>query len=189
VFPEEESFLLGWLLRLDPELVPAAVRIQTAFSHLDWVTPLRPDFFHVWLTAVAVSPRRSTADDAAGALAKAKRAWAGVRPFDLHIRRINCFHDAVVVETEGEGPRELLARLVEAGISRVRLETFLPHLTLGTFSAAGEPAPLREAIAPLRETVIGSQHVDVATLCLVPASRTTILDPWEVVGSAPLAAT
>jgi hypothetical protein len=38
-------------------------------------------------------------------------------------------------------------------------------------------------LAPQRETALGDQHVASAALCLMPASRTTILEPWEVVGS------
>ena len=103
-FPEEKNVVLAWLLRLDPNLGDAVARVQGALSHLDWVTPLRPDFLHVALSIVA-------RDDAVG---EAQRAWADVRPFDLHIRRINCFHDAVVAETDDECPRELVTRLVEA---------------------------------------------------------------------------
>ena len=71
----------------------------------------------------------------------------------------------------------------------MRLDTFLPHLTLGVFNAPGDVASLRAALVPLRETVIGRQHVDEVTLCLIPASRTTILDAWEVVGSVAFGAT
>jgi hypothetical protein len=74
-------------------------------------------------------------------------------------------------------------RLVEAGVTSVPLDTFLPHLTLGAFNASGDPEPLRQTLVPLRETELGEQRVNEAVLCVVPASRTTILDPWKVVGS------
>ena len=137
---------------------------------------------------MTVSAHRPGDDDIAAAVERAERAWAGVRPFDLGLRRINCFHDAVVVEAVGDGPRDLVTRLVDAGLSRVALDTFLPHLTLGVFEP-GDPAPLREAVVPIREADLGRQSVTEATLCLLPASRTTILDPWEVVGSVRFAAT
>jgi hypothetical protein len=107
--------------------------------------------------------------------------------------RAACFHTAVVIEVEGEGPVRIVGKLVESSywnelpiegaISGVEMETFLPHLTIGTVNRPSDPGPLREALTPLREVELGQQQIRQATLCVVPASRTTILDPWEVVGS------
>lgn len=182
-FPLDDHFLLGWLLQLDPRLVPAAKDIQRSFSHLDWITPLPEHFFHVWLGTVAFALRRPTEDEVASVVERTERAWEDIQPFDLRYPRINCFHDAVVAETESDGPRRLVSRLVEARISGVQLDTFLPHLTLGTFNAPNDPTPLREVLMPRRQAEVGDQHVATAMLCLMPASRMTILEPWEVVGS------
>ncbi|HEY5100899.1 MAG TPA: hypothetical protein VII54_12675 [Gaiellaceae bacterium] len=182
-FPLDDHFLLGWLLPLDPRLRPAATNVQRSFSHLEWITLPPEHFLHVWLSIVSFATRRPTADEIGSAVEAAERAWAGIAPFDLRYPRINCFHDGVVAETEGDGPRRLVSRLVEAGIGGVQLNTFLPHLTLGTFNAPHEPTPLREVLMPRRQAEVGDQHVATATLCLMPASRTTILEPWEVVGS------
>jgi hypothetical protein len=182
-FPLDEQCALGWLLPLEPTLRPAANDLQGSFAQLDWVTPFRETFFHVWLSDVPLAGHRPTATEIAFAVERAEEAWAGVEPFDLRYARINCFHDGVVVEVEGDGPRRLVRQLVEAGSSRVPLDTFLPHLTLGVFNTPHEPAPLRQVLVPRAETALGEQRVSEAILCVVPASRTTILDPWEVVGS------
>jgi hypothetical protein len=53
-----------------------------------------------------------------------------------------------------------------------------------------EPIPpddLRQALLPARETNLGAHEVRAIKLCLVPASRTTILSPWTVAASVPLA--
>jgi 2'-5' RNA ligase len=196
LFPDEETFLLGWLLRPDPELVPAVQRAQAAFTHLAWITPQPAHFLHVWLGGVAIAPRRPGADDVAVAVDRARRAWRGTGPFAVRYRRVNCFHTAVVVEVEGDGPRALVARLLEADYWRalpmpgalggVELRTFLPHVTIAALAGAHDPAPLRDALAAVRDAELGRQRVDQATLCVIPAARTTILDPWEVVGAVRL---
>jgi 2'-5' RNA ligase len=182
-FPVTEQYILGWLLPADRTLRSAIASVQESFSQLDWVTPLAADFLHVWISAVSASPHRPEAAEIASALEGAARVWADVEAFDLVYPQVNCFHDGVVAETRGDGPRRLLNRLVDAGISRVPLDTFLPHLTLGVFNASSDPTTLRNVLAPLRETELGQQRVTEAVLCVIPASRTTILDPWEVVGS------
>jgi hypothetical protein len=163
LFPDEETFLLGWLLRPDPELVPAVQRAQAAFTHLAWITPQPAHFLHVWLGGVAIAPRRPGADDVAVAV---------------------------------DRPRALVARLLEADYWRalpipgalggVELRTFLPHVTIAALAGAHDPAPLRDALAAVRDADLGRQRVDQATLCVIPAARTTILDPWEVVGAVRL---
>jgi len=182
-FPAPDHYILGWLLPAARELHPAVAPIQEAVSRLDWVTPFPAHFLHVWISAVSASPRPPEAAAIASALEGAERAWADVDAFDLVYRRVNCFHDAVVAETRGDGPRRLLTRLVDEGMSRVALDTFLPHLTLATFNAPHDPRPLRERLVPFREVELGEQRVSEAVLCVLPASRTTLLEPWEVVGS------
>jgi 2'-5' RNA ligase len=183
LFPATDHYALGWLLPADRALHPKIAGFQKAFAHLDWVTPFPGHFLHVWLATVASSPTRPAASAIASAVEEAEHAWAGLEPFDLVYPRINCFHDAVVAEARRDEPLRLVHRLVEAGATSVPLDTFLPHLTLGTFNASGDPEPLRQTLVPLRETELGEQRVNEAVLCVVPASRTTILDPWKVVGS------
>jgi hypothetical protein len=169
---------------------------QRAFAELDWVTPVPDHFLHTWIGGVAFAARRPTRDEIAVAVERARRAWVGVESFEVSYRRINCFHSAVVAEVEGEGPRALAAALVESGywhelplegaLKGVQLKTFLSHLTIGVVNRPNEPTQLREALVPVRGADLGAQRIDEATLCVIPASRTTILDPWEIVGSVPL---
>lgn len=191
--------LLGWLIRLDQRLIPAVREAQAAFSHLEWVVPQPDHFLHAWLGGGAFLRRRPTAREVASAVQQAGRSWREASGFDVTYRGVNCFHTAVVVEVEGEGPRLLVEKLVEDDywgkvqiegalpLPGVRMETYLPHLTIGNVTGANDPGLLREALIPLRESKLGRQRVGEASLCLMPASRTTILSPWEVVGSIPLA--
>lgn len=197
-FPEEDVFLLGWLIRFDQQLIPAVPDVQAAFSHLEWVVPQPDHFLHAWLGGGAFLRRRPTAQEVASAVHQAERSWKEASDFDVTYHRINCFHTAVVVEVEGEGPRLLVEKLVEDDywgkvqiegalpLPGVGMETYLPHLTIGIVRGANDPGLLREALIPLRESTLGRQRVGDASLCLMPASRTTILSPWEVVGSIPL---
>jgi len=153
-----------------------------------------PDhFLHTWIGGVALAPRRPTREAIDVAVGRAQRAWAGAESYEVSYRRVNCFHSAVVVEVGDGGPRALAADLVESRYWRelsiegamqgVQLETFLPHLTIGVVNTPSEPTPLRKVLVPLRDVELGRQRIEEARLCLIPASRTTILDRWEVVGS------
>src|SRR6266478_9938074 len=76
-FPLDDHFLLGWLLQLDPRLLPAATEVQRSFSHLDWITLQPEHFLHVWLGSVAFAPHRPTVDETDSVVERAKHAWAG----------------------------------------------------------------------------------------------------------------
>jgi hypothetical protein len=181
------------LLRLDDGLLSAVQRVQEPLSRFDWIT-LQPNYFlHTGIGGVASQPRRPSRDEIKAIVERARRVWAGVKSFDITYPRLNCFHEAVVAEVEGDGPRGLVSKLVEAnywsdlpvaGAMRgVQLDTFLPHLTLATVNRPSDPRPLQNALVALHGTGLGDQRVSEATLCVIPASRSTILDPWEVVGS------
>lgn len=195
-FPQEETFLLGWLIQLDDALVPAVQQAKDALLQFDWITPQPDHFLHTWLGGVALAPRRPTRDEIGFALERAERAWATADGFNVSYGPINCFHSAIVVEVEGDGPRTLVSKLIETGywndlpiegaLPGVPIETFLAHLTIGTVKKPSDPAPLRDVLARLREARLGRQRITRASLCVIPASRTTILDPWEVVGSVVL---
>ena len=193
LFPDDDAFLLGWLLQMDAALVPAMQEVKRSFSHLDWITPQPDHFLHTWLGGVALAPQLPSPGEIEIALERAERAWEGFPSFDISYKRVNCFHRAVVVEVEGNGARNLVEKLVEAdywdnlpisgALARVQMETFLPHVTIGTVKRPNDPEPLRRALTPLRDAHLGRQRVSEATLCIAPASRRTILDPWRAVAS------
>jgi 2'-5' RNA ligase len=163
------------------------------FSHVDWVTPQPAHFLHIGIAGVSIGPRSPAPNEINIAVERAQRAWASTNSFDVTYTRVNCFDAAVIVEVEGDGPRGLAADLlatnywnklpIEGAMTGVLIDTFLPHLTIGTVNSPNDPTTLRDALLPVREAELGHQRVTEATLCVIPASRTTILDPWEVVGS------
>ena len=179
--PEGESYVLAWLLGFDAALVPRIQVVQRAFGQLPWITPQPAHFLHTSIAAVSVSRAKPNNAEIRAVVERAQEVWSGVPTFEVEYARVNCFHDAVVVEAAGAGPRILALRLVEAGYE-INPTVFLPHVTIGAFNAPADPSPLREALVPLRDSVIGKQQIVDAQLCVVPASRTTILSPWEVVG-------
>lgn len=184
--PEQESFFLGWLIRFDQALGQAAREAQRLLSHLDWITPVPVPVLHTSLAGVSFSAQPPARDEIDAVVERAAQAWREVEPFEVGYERITCFHDAVVAEVSGNGPRALVERLVES--DPARLDTYLPHVTLGVFNRPHGPAPLRAALAPLRNRSLGAQVVGEATLCLIRLSRSPILPPWEweVVGSVRL---
>jgi 2'-5' RNA ligase len=192
-FPDGESYILTWLLPFDKALVPRVRAVHESFAPLDWITPQPEHFLHTSVAAVAVSDRRPTNEEIRDAIEHARQAWAGVEPFEVEYRRVNCFHPAVVVEVAGRGPGALVSRLVQAGywdglpidgaVGAVDPELFLAHVTIGLVNEPHDPSPLRDVLVQIRDAELGSQAIREAALCVVPASRTTILTPWDVVAT------
>jgi 2'-5' RNA ligase len=180
--PDHDSYVLCWLLEFDTSLVERIRAAQRSFAGLEWITPQPAHFLHTSIAAVAVSPQPPSSEAIASAAERARHAWSGVQRFEVQYRRVNCFHEAVVVEVAGEGPKTLVTRLVDAGaVDTVDPELFLPHVTIGAFNRRGNASALRNPLLQVRELDVGTQQVLEATLCIVPASRRTILAPWTVV--------
>jgi 2'-5' RNA ligase len=180
--PDHDSYVLCWLLAFDEALVARIRTAQSSFAELEWITPQPVHFLHTSIAAVAVSPQPPSPAAIASATERARRGWSGVQRFEVHYRRVNCFHDAVVVEVAGAGPKTLVERLVDAGaVDTVDPELFLPHVTIGAVNARTDASALRDVLAHIRGLDVGTQQVLEAQLCVVPASRRTILTPWTVV--------
>jgi hypothetical protein len=138
-----------WLI-IPPLDVKEAVReVQGAFRDLDWVAPVARDFLHVSAPSSAA-------------------AWGDVTPFAITYDRVNCFHDAVIVEAHAEGGPFPPA-------------PFLPHLSIGYFRRAAEPAALRDVLVPLREVELGAGVVEEVVVCDVPIAKSRFFEPWDVV--------
>ncbi len=160
--PEDEAATLDvWLIEPSAQVKAAAVAAQRAFAHLDWIVPTPSHFMHVTL-----------------GLGDAGGDAAGVPQFEMGYGGINCFHEAVIAEVAGEGPRELAEALGHDGP--------LAHLTLGYVREPTPPNALREALSEIRAAELGTQRVEEVLLCRVPASRTTVLQPWTVLERVPL---
>jgi 2'-5' RNA ligase len=180
--PDHDSYVLCWLLAFDEALVARIRTAQSSFAELEWITPQPVHFLHTSIAAVAVSPQPPSPAAIASATERARRGWSGVQRFEVHYRRVNCFHDAVVVEVAGAGPKTLVERRVDAGaVDTVDPELFLPHVTIGAVNARTDASALRDVLAQIRGLDVGTQQVLEAQLCVVPASRRTILTPWTVV--------
>jgi 2'-5' RNA ligase len=151
--------------------------LQDRLRRFDWLRPLPAHFLHVTVAALGLGVRRH---DVPTLLEQGREALRGAGRFRLAFPRLNCFHEAVVAEVEGDGIHDAAERL------RGDLDSFLPHLSLAYTTEPGDPEELRESLATLRATHLGEQEVREVLLCLVPASRATILEPWTVAGRATL---
>ncbi|HEY3017716.1 MAG TPA: hypothetical protein VGJ23_02685 [Gaiellaceae bacterium] len=147
-----------------------ASEIQASFRELDWIAPLPDHFFHV---SVQVTKELD--------ISAAARVWADIPPFSIHYRRVNCFHDAVIVEAHAQGVTELVRR----GLPEANLR-LLPHMTIGYVRSSERADRLREALRPFRDTDLGAGMADEVLLCEVPVGKSTFLRPWRLVGTVTL---
>ena len=143
------------------EVKSAAARIQDHLAEFSWLTPVPEHFLHVWLGGP------NTIGDRAS-------SWAGAGPFEIECRRINCFHSAVVVEAHADR----LHAMIEG--TDIDPRTFLPHMTIAVTNEEHDPADLRRALVSLREDRLGATTASEAQRIRFPASRVTLLRPWEV---------
>lgn len=170
--PEERDAVADvWLILPPPNVRTNALAVQQSLRGLDWIAPVPDYFLHVSVGEA------ETVD-----LDQAERAWRDVEPFELEYRRANCFHDAAIVETHGEGVQQL----VERAFPQTDLSVLLPHLSVG-YVRRSEPAEeLRTALTAFRDVSVGAGIVDEVFLCRVPFAKSTFLRPWRVLGSVKL---
>lgn len=157
---DEDSFLEGWVVEPPAHVKLAAGSIQSALSHLSWLVPVPDHFLHVW-----TGLRDRIGDVWEG--------WQEIEAFSVAYTRVNVFHSAVVVEVEGP------MRSLVAGTPN-DLPTFLPHLTIAVTREPHAPGELRDALVPLRDSLLGEQVVREVKLVRFPAGRRTLLRPWTV---------
>jgi hypothetical protein len=163
---------LVWLVPVDKGLVPRVRELQARLACAPFVRVIPEHFLHV---TVAVPPAGAVQDH----VAAAERAWRDVAAFPIDIRRVNCFHEAVVAEVAAmpwDLPEQLLGR---------PLDHVLPHVTLA-LTDGGSPDVLREIVVPLREAAVGRQLVTHVDLCRVPTKPESFLQPWEVLSRVAL---
>lgn len=179
-FPESPCLLAGWFIPLDSALWPAVEALQRCLRPVDWLRPYPAHLQHLWLGSLgwAMSwPTEATEEW----VERGREALRNLGTFTVDFPRLNCFHNAVVAEAEGD--KGHLAELAHRLLPDEDLSTFLPHLAVALPTAAGNPQELREILVPLREFNLGRQAVDNVRLGLVPLSRCDVLQPWTVPAS------
>ena len=162
-FPDDPEFVTeGWVVVPPPAVKREALRVQPALE-LPELRIVPHHFLHAWLRSVH------------GGHGPDLEQLLQLTPFEVRVARVNCFHTAVVAEVEADAL---------AGVSAPA--TFLPHLSLAYVDTPIDPQPVRDAVAPLRDTELGAFVVDELVRVRVPAARTTILQPCAVVERARL---
>jgi hypothetical protein len=166
-FPDDdEASLEGWLIEPSDELKAAARPLQQSLSRYPWLFPVPDHFLHVW---IGLGDR----------IGDAWEGWREIESFQVAYAGVNCFHAAVVVEAAG--PLQQLVRGTPND-----LPTFLPHMTVAVTHEPSPPGALRDALVPLRHTVLGSQLVGEVKRVRFPAGRRTLYRPWSVEQLVPL---
>jgi hypothetical protein len=151
----------GWIVEPSRQVKAAAAVLQESLRRFDWIDLVPEHFLHVWLGV----PDR---------LDDAPRRWPELAPFEIGYPRLNCFHNAVVVEVT-----QPVRRLV-AGTQN-DLPAFLPHMTVAVTRVEHLADELRDTLAQLREIDVGGQMVGDTKLVRFPAAQSTLFQPWEVV--------
>jgi 2'-5' RNA ligase len=167
---------LVWLVPVDGALVPRLRDVQAPLARLPFLRLMPEHFLHVTVALLGPVDTSPPVDECVRA---GERAWGEVPAFEVAVGRVNCFHEAVVVEVSAE--RWDLPQRLAGG----PLDFVLPHVTLAG-AVGGDPEALRAVVVPLRDVEIGVQRVTHVDLCLVPTAPETFLQPWEVVGRVPL---
>jgi hypothetical protein len=183
-FPESPRVLAGWFIALDPALWPAMEALQQSLRPVEWLRPYPVRLQHLWLGSLGWAASWPPAAIAEW-VGKGRETLCDLGTFTVHFPRLNCFHNAVVAEAEGDGG--CLAELARRLLPDADMSTFLPHLAVALPVAAGDPRELRDILVPLRESYLGRQAVDNVRLGLVPLSRRDVLQPWTVPAAIPLA--
>jgi 2'-5' RNA ligase len=160
---DPRATLTVWLVPVDERLRPPIAAVQEAMAGIPFLRRIPDHFLHV-----TVAGSEHARPDAGAAL-------AGLEPFPIRVARTGAFAEAVIAEVEGDGLREAARRLGTPP------ETYVPHVSLAYTWAPGPVEPVRAVVRRWRHHEIGEQLVDEILLCEVPASRTTLLQPWRVV--------
>jgi 2'-5' RNA ligase len=155
-FPDDPAAVLdAWLVIPPPDVKRQALRLQAVLEDVAELRVVPHHFLHLSLT---------------GTNAVEVDALLERPPFDVKSERMTCFHCAIVAEVHSETLADIDAP-----------ETFLPHVSIAYVERPLDPSVVRDLLVPLRDVGIGSFQVDELVRVLVPASKTTILQPWTVV--------
>jgi 2'-5' RNA ligase len=173
--PPAGDELAVWLIEPDEPVASASAEVQSRLPPLHWLRLLPRHYLHVFVGAIGWTHALDLDD----VLGRGELALEGADPFAAVLRRLNCFHTAVVAEV---APRKRFIDLRERLLPDCDTESMLPHMTLAVVTEPAQCDPLRETLVPLRETELGSFAVDRVTLCSVPVAQSRVLEPWNVLG-------
>ena len=168
-FPLDHDFQAEcWIVEPPDEIKRAAADAQRALAGFGWIASVPEHFLHVALGTPAALTGRPARLRSSGA-------------FAARYRRVNCFHSAIVVEVEAAELHDFV------GGTHVDAVTFLPHMTIGVTREERDPGELRRALLPLRDADLGTGQVTELKRVRFPAAQETLLRPWSVVETIPLA--
>jgi 2'-5' RNA ligase len=168
--PEADAWITMWLLLPSPALADEAAAVQRELAALDGLRPLPRHFLHVTVGPAAERPTDEV-------LAVARERLHGAGAVEARVGPVTCLNAAVVLEVSADA----LPRLASALDPHRDLSLFLPHLSLAY--AEGTPTePVRAVLEPLRGRPPAAETFSEVVLCVVPISRTTMLNPWRVAG-------
>jgi 2'-5' RNA ligase len=169
------------VVRVDVEaLQPKLNELRAALTGLDGVR-LHPDpFLHIMLQELgyiephAQDPSQVTPDRLEEFAQSSIEPVANTRGFPVGLGGVNAFQDAIFLESRGaEELVRLHERLFElAVISRVPKHSYLPQCTIAHFVGGAPTEPVREALAPFRETTLGEIEVHEVEIVTFDTSQT-----------------
>lgn len=186
-YPEAEAHLLVWYIPVPAPAVPGVVELQGTLTAIDGLVGIPPERLHVSVAPATVIEQPDPALEA-DLLSQARVAWRQAAPFGIELACVNGFPTAVVVEVHGDGPAELLDRLLDSGYWRglpwraPNRDIFLPHLTVAISTRRRPADEVREVVKAHRHDHFADLTVDTVELCRIPVARSRLLEPWEVVG-------
>lgn len=178
------------ILRVPAEaLQPELDEVREAMSGLP-VLRLHPDhFLHISLQELGfVSDQPQHADELSPAeleeFVTLAAAPIGERPpFTVTLGGANSFHDAPFLEVhDEEHSSRLHQRLFEiAAARRSPRFPYLPHVTVGHYTASAPAGPMTEALAPWRNTRFGEFDVTEVEIATIATDEPyPVLQPYAV---------
>ena len=179
------------IVRVDARaLEPALDEIRAAIDGLEGVR-LHPDpFLHIMLQELgfvesqASDPSQMTSQRLEEFAQSSIEPVAKTRAFPVRFGGVNAFQDAIFLETRAQGELiKLHERLFElAAIPRVPRHAFLPQCTIAHFVGEAPAQPVREALAPFREILLGEVEVlEVEVVTFNTRQTYPQLDPFAVI--------
>lgn len=169
------------VIRVDAAVLqPLLTELRTAVAGLDGVR-LHPDpFLHIMVQELGFvephmqDPGQMTIERLEEFAQSSVEPVSNTRGFAIGLGGANAFQDAIFLESRGAGE---LARLHErlfelAVISRVPEHAYLPQCTIAHFVGNAPTEPVREALAPFRETTLGEIEVHEVEIVTFDTSQT-----------------